>query len=137
MKKILFLFTVCLIFLTTRVSFAEDLERTLEYFTNLLNDQIMFILKLQTCTPARNEMTGEVIHGLTKKGCHYSYKATLGSDIVRRDCYMPMNVAKGLSTTAHDVFDYHETNPDIAKERYEQHIEIWKVAQDYCTTRKK
>jgi len=134
MKKIFFIFTVCLAILTTGTCCFAFHEKQQGDFSDLDNNGTVFLLKFQTCSPAKNEVTKEVIHGKGKNGmCHYSYKETNenGSE-TEYYCIMPMQIAIGYATTALDVFDYAKSNPDISLERLNQNNEIGKIMQDYC-----
>ena len=133
MKRFLLIFTICLISLFMNVSNAEFEDRTADYYTELDNNGLMFLLKMQSCKPATNEATKEVIHGRTKGGsCYYSYNDTYKNRPVVYDCVIPMRVMVGYATTAYDVYDYSKGNPEISNERLSQNNEIRKIMQDYC-----
>ena len=134
MKKLFFLCMAFSIMLTVNNCFAAYKEKTQDYFTNLDNNGTVFLLKLQTCSPAKNDATGEVVHGRGKDGmCRYSYKETNeNGDSTEYYCVMPIQIAIGYATTGLDVFDYSKSNPDISLERLKQNNEIGNIMQDYC-----
>ena len=137
MKKLFFIFTICILSVTG--AFCEDnTERTQEYFAKLDNNGIRFLTKLQTCSPAKNLETKEVIYGKTKNGnCHYSFEQKTDGELIQNHCIVPMKVMLGYASTALDVNEYSNGYPDIAKQRFEQNTEIKKIMLDYCKNKVK
>ena len=131
MKRIISLFAVCA-FLLSGMLFAEE-EKDISFFTNLDNNGVKFLTKMQTCSPAKYSETKETIHGKTKNGnCHYSYQMFKDGDLVENHCIIPMKVVLGYATTALDIIEYSEGYQDIASQRHEQNREIRKIMLDYC-----